>query len=124
MRAGDKVFLSRQVLEHAPAFKHLRHAALDHVVGQETVEALAVELDAAFCDLAAFGTQQPGDRLQSRGLAGAVGAEEGGNMPLLGVQRDALQHQNHAVIDDFDVVECQHRLGYSAFLTASATTSR
>src|SRR5260370_26016843 len=76
--------------------------------GQEPVEALAIQLDAAFGNLAALGLQQPRDRLQGRRLAGAVGAEEGGDVPLLGVQRDALQHQDDAVIDDFDVVERQH----------------
>jgi hypothetical protein len=107
--ADDQVFLDRQVLEDAAALEHLDDAALDDVVRQQAVDAPAVELDIALGDLAALGLQQARDRLQRRRLAGAVGAEEGGDPPLLGHQRDAAQHQDHAVIDDFDIVDGQHR---------------
>ena len=42
----------------------------------DSLHPLAVEHDRALGDLAALGTQQVGDRLQRRRLAGAVGAEQ------------------------------------------------
>ena len=109
MSAGDEVFFDRQILEDPPALEYLGDAALDDVVRRQPVEPLPVELDRAFGDLAALAAQQAGYRLQRRRLAGAVGAEEGGDASLLGTQRNAFQHQDHAVIDDLDVVERQHR---------------
>ncbi len=108
MGACDQIVLDRQILEDAATFEHLHDAALDDLVRRQAVEPFAVELDIALGDLAALGVQQPRDRLQGRRLAGAVGAEKGGDMPLLGGQRYALQHQNRAVVDDFDVVEREH----------------
>ena len=45
-------------------------------LGDSACTSLAVEHDRALGDLAALGMQQVGDRLQRRGLAGAVGAEQ------------------------------------------------
>ena len=109
MGAGDQVFLDRQILEDPPALEYLGDAALDDIVRRQPVDPLPVEFDRALGDLAALGAQQAGYRLQGRRLAGAVGAEEGGDASLLGTQRHAFQHQDHAVIDDLDVVERQHR---------------
>src|SRR5579862_5636823 len=108
MSAGNEVFLNAEVLEYPPALKYLRDAALDDVIRHQPVEPLAVEFHAALRHLAALGAQQPRDCLEGRRLAGAVGAEEGGDLPLLGVQRDALEHQDDAIVNDFDVVERQH----------------
>ena len=108
MAADHQVFLDRQVLEHAAALEHLGDAAHDDVVRRQMVQPLAAELDRALGDLAAFRVQQPGDRLQRGGLARAVGAEQRGDLPLTGGERDALQHQDHAVVDDLDVVQRQH----------------
>ena len=44
--------------------------------GEQLVDALALEHDRALGDLAALGVEQVGDRLQRRGLAGAVRAEQ------------------------------------------------
>ena len=108
MRASDQILIDRQVLEYPTTLENLHDPAFDDIERQQPIEPLAVELDIALGHLAALGFQQPRDRLQGCGLAGAVGAEKGRDMPLLGAQRDALQHQDNAVIDDFDVVKRQH----------------
>src|SRR5262249_59367079 len=68
----------------------------------------AVELDRALGDLAALGAQQARDRLERGGLAGAVGAEQRRDPALADVERHALEDEDHAVVDDLDVVEAQH----------------
>ena len=83
--AGDQVFLDGQVLEDPPALEHLGDAALHHIIGLQTVEPLTIQLDAALGHLAPLSVEQPRDRLQGGRLAGAVGAEKGGDVPLLGV---------------------------------------
>src|SRR5215469_2840425 len=120
VRAGYQILLDRQVLEDPPALEHLRDAMFDDLRGEEPVEPLAIEFDRALCHLPALAVQQPRYRLQSRCLAGAVGAEQGRDSPLLRKERDALQHENHAVIDDFDVVERQHRIASPTVTPAEA----
>ena len=67
------------------------------------------ELDRALGHVAALGAEQTGDGLERGGLAGAVGPEEGDDAPLGDAQRDALQHEDHVVVDDLDVVDRQQR---------------
>ena len=55
--------------------------------------------------IAALRTQQIGDRLQRRRLAGAVRAEERDDPPLGNLERHALQHEDHVIVDDLDVVD-------------------
>ena len=91
--------------EAVPAFHHLDAAAPHQLVGRELVDALALEHDRALGDLAALGVQQVGDRLQRRGLAGAVGAEQRHDAALRHVERHALQHEDDVIVDDLDVVD-------------------
>ena len=106
--ARYQIFLDRQVLEYAAALEHLRDAVPHHLVRWQAVEARSVELDRALGDLAALGHQQARDRLERRGLAGAVRAEHGRDLARARVERHALEHQDHAVVDDLDVVDGQH----------------
>ena len=110
MRAGNQVLFDRQVLEYPPPLEHLGHAAPDDIVRRQPVEPLAIQLDRALCHLAAFAAKKPGYRLQGRRLAGAIGAKQSGDTALLSKQRDAPQHEDHAVIDDLDIVEREHRI--------------
>jgi hypothetical protein len=109
VRAGDEVVLDGQVFEDPPPLEHLGDPALDDLVRRQPVEPLVVELDRPLGHLAALGMQEARDRLQGRGLAGAVGAEEGGDPSFLGRQRHPFQHQDRVVVDDLDVVQRQHR---------------
>ena len=74
-------------------------------LGESACTCCAVEHDRALGDLAALGVQQVGDRLQRRGLAGAVGAEQRDDAAPRHVERHALQHEDDVVVDDLDVVE-------------------
>ena len=77
---GD-VLVDGEVLEDAAAFHHLEDAAADDLLRRQVLDALAFELDRAVGDLALFGLEQPGDGLERRALARAVGAEEGDDPP-------------------------------------------
>jgi len=74
-------------------------------VRREPVDALAGKLDRALDHFAALGAQNARDGLERGGLAGAVAAEQRRDPGFRGLDRDSLQHQDHAVIDDLDVVE-------------------
>ena len=110
MAAGDQVLVGRQVDENAPPLEDLNDALLDDVVGFEKVDALAVEVDGAARDRAALGLQQAGNCLERSRLAGAVGAQHGRDPAFGHLDRTALQHQDHIVVNDLDIVEIQHRL--------------
>src|SRR5262249_1564938 len=86
MPAGNQVLLDREIGEHVPAFEHLDDAALDDLVGRQLIEPLAVELDRALGDAAAFGAEDAGNGLERRRLAGAVRAQERGDTPGLRAQ--------------------------------------
>ena len=75
---------------------------------RHAVDALAVQRDVAFGDLAALGAQHAGNRLQRRGLARAVATEQRRDAARLRLERYAPQHQNDAVVDDLDVVDREH----------------
>ena len=109
---GQQVLLDRQVLEAVPAFHHLDDAELDQIGRGQRGDAPSRELDAALGDLAALGAQQIGDRLERRGLAGAVGAEQRDDAALGNLERDALEHQDDVVVDDLDVVDDEQRPGH------------
>ena len=95
--------------EAAAAFHHLDAAALHQLVRRARMHLLAVELDRALGDLAALGMQQVGDRLQRRGLARTVGAQERDNAALGNAERHALQHQDDVAVDHLDVVHREER---------------
>ena len=74
--AGEQILLNRQVAEAVPAFHHLHAATAHQLVGAEIVHLQPIQDDAAARDFPALGTEQVGDRLQRRALAGAVGTEQ------------------------------------------------
>jgi hypothetical protein len=80
--AGEQVFLHGEVLEDVPALHAQRKAHLDPGRCVEVGDVLPVEDDRAVGDLAVLGGQQPGDRLESRRLAGAVGAQQRDDLAL------------------------------------------
>jgi len=57
------------------AFHHLNATAAHELVRRLAMDLDSVEMDRPLAHLAALGMQQIGDRLESGGLAGAVGAE-------------------------------------------------
>ena len=73
--AEPQVLLHGQLGDHAAALGHVRHAQRGHLLDRRAGDVAAVEPHAA-----APGPDQPGDRAQQRRLAGAVGAEDGGDL--------------------------------------------
>ncbi|MGY3367647.1 hypothetical protein ACVWZL_004772 [Bradyrhizobium sp. GM2.4] len=110
-----EIFQRGHVGDDAPALHHLEDAAANDLVGIDAVDALAPEQDLAARDFAVLGLEQPGDRLQRRRLAGAVGAEQRHDRALGHVEAETAQHQDDVVIDDLDVAHGkERRCGYDA----------
>ena len=103
--AGQQVLLDGEMDEAVAALHHLDKAATDHLRRRKTIDAFAGEFYAALGDVTAFRPQQVGDRLERRGLAGAVGPEKGDDAPLGNRQRHATQHQDDVIVDHLDVVD-------------------
>ena len=72
------------------------------------LEPLAAVEDPALGHVAALGAQQVGDRLERGRLPGAVRAEQRDDLAFLHLQRHALQHEDHVVVDHLDAVHRQH----------------
>ena len=94
-----------------PALHDLNDAALDQFIRRQLVNALALVFDRTLGHIAAFGVQQVRNGFQRRRFAGTVGAQQGDNLPLGDVQGNALEHQDHVVVNDLDVVDVQVAVG-------------
>src|SRR5438876_3301400 len=116
--AREQILLDREVLEDAAPLQDLHDARAHEVGGVAAVDALPAELDGALGDLAPLGVQQIGDRLERGRLAGAVGPEEGDDAPRGALERHPLEHQDHVVVDDLDVVDAQQGGGRRHLLLA------
>jgi hypothetical protein len=97
--------------EAVAAFHHLHAAAPHQLVRRTRLHLLAIEHDRALGDLATLGMQQVGNRLEGRGLAGAIGAEQRHDAALRHDERDALQHEDHVIVDHLDVVDGEDGFG-------------
>ena len=106
-----------------PAFHHLDAAAPHQFVRRQRLHLGALEHDRALGDLAALGMQQIRDRLQRRGLAGAIGAEQRDDAALVDVERDALQHQDDVVVEHLDIVDGEDFLRRGCFVAEQLWTS-
>ena len=76
VRAEAQVLLHRQLGEGPPALHHLGDAAPHDRGRAQVVDGPVVQGDRALGDLAVVRVEQPADRPQQRGLAGAVGAQQ------------------------------------------------
>jgi hypothetical protein len=99
-----------QVLQHGHAGKEptslgrLRDAHLDDVVRRASRDVFALEVD-----LPLARRVQPVDRAQRRRLAGPVRTDQGHDLALAHLERDALQRLDRAV-ERVDVVEAERHL--------------
>ena len=109
--AGEQVFFDGQVGKAVAPFHDLHHAALDQVGGREVLNFLAFQHDAAFGDLAALAFEQVGDGPQSGGLARTIAAEQGNDAMLWHFQRNAFEYQDDVVVNDFNAIDFDQRLG-------------
>ena len=90
-----------------PPFHDLYHAALHQVGRRKVLDALAAQFDRALGDFAAFTLEQVGHGAQGGGLAGAVATQDGNDLAVGHVERDALEHQDHVVVDDLDAIDIE-----------------
>jgi hypothetical protein len=105
--AGQEVLLDGKMDEAVAALHHLDKAATDNLRRRKTIDALAGEFYTALGDVTPLRAQQVGNRLERRGLAGAVGSEKSNNAPLGYRQRHATQHQDNVIVDHLHVVDCK-----------------
>ena len=90
------------------ALGHLDQPAAHDPIGTQPVDALAAEANGA-----SPGLHEPGDSFQQRRLAGAVAAEEGHDLALPDLERDAVQDLD-AAVSRLDAVELQHPALFSS----------
>jgi len=98
--AEPQVFLGGEVDEGATAVRHVRDAQAHDVLGRAAVDARATETDFS------RGLHHGAERAQRSRLAGAVGAEQGGDRSFLEAEADAVKHPGRAVgrvqVGDFE----------------------
>ena len=106
--AAELLRTHQQILAHAHARKdpaplrRLRDAEAHHLMRRQAGNVRAVEQDAAGTRLG-----RAADRHQQRGLAGAVGADQGHDLPLVDADGDVVQRA-HRAIGGGDAVQLQH----------------
>ena len=92
------------------AFHHLHHAALDQIGGRQVFNPFAAQLDTALGHLATLALEQVGDGPQRGRLASTVATQNGHDAAFGHLQRDALEHQDHVVVDDLDAVDVENNV--------------
>ena len=89
-----QVLLHCHLQKDPPPLRALGQPMLNDLVGRNALQVLSVKHDGA-----AAGMEQAGNCIQYRGLAGAVGADQGDDLPLVDLKRDALDSVDAAVVD-------------------------
>ena len=90
--AERQVLVDGKRREHAAAFRHQRHAGADDQFRPQPAHCPAVERDRA-----RVGRDQADDGAERRGLAGAVGAEQGHDLSRIDRQTDIPDGQDRPV---------------------------
>ena len=95
-----QVFLHGHAGKHMASFRHMGQAHVDDLMGRRLLQVLPVQGHGA-----GGGSNQAGDGVQGGGFAGAVGADEGDQLPFPHAEGDALQGVDgpvkHVQIFDF-----------------------
>ena len=99
-----QVLQHRQIREDPPALRDQGEPLGDNAVGGEAGDVLPLEVDASV-----GGLDQPSDGAQGSGLACAVCADQGDDLPFRHLEGDALDGFNAAVAD-LQFINLQHRL--------------
>ena len=102
---GDEVFLHGQRREDVPTLTDLKGAAPHDVVRRALLGVVAGDADLAAGNVAALEWQEPRDGLESSGLAGPVGSEEGHDGTLRNGQVQPDQSTDGALVEDFEVLD-------------------
>ena len=102
--AGEQVLLDGEVGETLAAFHHLDAAAPNQFVRRLILHFGALEHNGALGDVAAFGCSRLEIAFNVVVLPAPL-APSSATMPPWHVERDALEHQDDAIIDHLDVVD-------------------
>src|ERR1019366_3972145 len=106
--AHIQVLDRRQGRENLAAFGDLTDAETADLMPRPAGDIQAAEIDVAACRLV-----HPGDGADERGLAGAVGADNGDDGALLDLERDAVERLGVAV-EHVEIFNLQHHAITSA----------
>ena len=110
--AQHQVVFHRHAAEQLALFGHQRDAQHHALFQRQRGDGLALELDGAAAG------QYAHQRIEQGGLAGAVGADDGDDAALGGLQVDAVQHLGPAVAGA-QVVDAKVRFVMACFLQCS-----
>src|SRR6185295_17922442 len=102
--AEQEIFLHRQVAEDAAPFGDQRQSAFDDLMGRERRDIAAGK---AYL-LARKRPHDTRDGFQERGLARAIGAEDGYDLAASNVERDAVERAMQA-IGQAEIGDLKHR---------------
>ncbi len=102
---AENCYPDGEVLEDVPALHAQAHTQLDPLRGVHPGDVLPLEGHRSVGHLAALTRQQTGDRLERRGLAGPVRAEQRDDLAFRDCQGEPAQDEDDVVVDDLDVVE-------------------
>lgn len=105
--AEQQVVFDRHFAEQLALFRHQRHAAPHHGLDRGPRDGVAAQRQAALRG------QQAHDGVQQRGLAGAVGADQGDDFAGLHAQLHILQHRLSAEADA-NVLQANQRVAHAA----------
>jgi hypothetical protein len=97
-----QILLDTERWKHATALRHQPHPAANGGERSTSGDVRTLEKD-----FSTPGRREADDRIDQRGLADTVAAEQADNLALLELQRDALQHIGVAVIG-MDVLDVQN----------------
>ena len=110
MAAGLEVLLDRELTEDPSALHHLTDPGLDDLGRGEPTEILSVEGDPALGDPPAVDVEEPGHGSNHGGLTGPIGAQERDDGPFGDLEADPLEHENHVLVDNLEVLDGEHRV--------------
>ncbi|MCY1374930.1 hypothetical protein D9M69_623040 [compost metagenome] len=114
MRPCDQVLFHRQRGEQAAPLRHLHHSLTHDGGRQRLFDGLAVQQDRALLDLAVFGIQHARHGLEDRGLARAVGAQQGHDLTWPDFQRHVTHGFDGSAVNHLDVVDGKRGLRWVA----------
>ena len=102
--AGPEIVLDGHLGEHPPPLHHLADPSSHPVRRVLLGDVFAVEADLSLGHLALMDVEQAGDGAKRGRLAGAVGAEQGDDLPIRDLEGDPAQNQHNVVVDDLEVL--------------------
>ena len=95
------------MLKGTPPFHHLDNTQFYNLRCIELINAPSVKLHGPFCHLATLRLDQIRDGLEGRALAGAIGAEQRGDLSLIYVEGDTFEDKYYVLVNDLNIVDFQ-----------------